>query len=131
LEVKFEGVAKPPAEQHEYAETTWEVASKADDWAKLAGKRVSLKVAIKSVDNQWLLAEAPKEKFAVYQVGGPEGSNSPGLPMRVYVPLGTRLDRTFKNAKGYSSGPVAETHIIKGIAHDKRQMIVEAVERSD
>jgi hypothetical protein len=131
LEVKFEGVAKPAAEQHEYAETTWEVASKADDWAKLAGKRVSLKVAIKSVDNQWLLAEAPKEKFAVYQVGGPEGSNSPGLPMRVYVPLGTRLDRAFKNAKGYSSGPVAETHIIKGVAHDKRQMIVEAVERAD
>jgi len=130
LEVKFEGVIKP-VENHEYAEATWEVAQSAAEWGKLEGKRVSLKVAIKEGDNQWNLDDIKKEKYSAWMVGGPEGNNSPGLPMRVYVPSGTRVERMFKQAKGYSTGAVAETHVIKGIARSGRQMVVEAVEKGD
>jgi hypothetical protein len=130
LEVKFEGVVKA-GETHEYADTTWEVAQSSGEWAKLDGKRVSLKVAIKSGDNQWQLDDIKKEQYSAWQVGGPEGNNSPGLPMRVYTPVGTKIERAFKQAKGYETGTVEETHIIKGIARTPRQMVIEAVERAD
>jgi hypothetical protein len=61
----------------------------------------------------------------------PEGGNSPGLPMRVYVQRGTRWERAFKQAKGYTTGAVLETHVIKGVAQQNRQMIVEAIEKAE
>jgi hypothetical protein len=130
LAVKFEGVTRREA-AHEYLPTTWEVARNADAWAKLKGKRVMLTVAIKQEDNQWRLRDIKEGQYSAWQVGGPEGGNSPGLPMRVYVPVGTRVERMFRQAKGYSTGAVEETHIIKGIAREDRQMVVEAVERAD
>ena len=129
LVVKFEGVARTE-ETHEYAETTWEVARNAATWDKLNGQRVQLKVAVKSADNQYLLPEVKKEERAVWQVGGPLGSDS-GLPMRVYVLRGTRHERVFNQAKGYASGKPEELHVIKGIAKPNRQMLVEVIERAE
>jgi hypothetical protein len=131
LEVKFEGVTKPAGEAREYADVTWDVAKDAGEWAKLDGKRVKLTVAIKSGDNQWLLGDVKKETHSAWQVGGPLGTESGGLPMRVYVPAATRVERVFRNAKGYSSGAIAETHVIKGVVREKRMFVVEEVERAE
>jgi hypothetical protein len=103
----------------------------AANWDKLDGKRISMKVAIQESDNQWQLDDIKKEQFSSWKVGGPEGSNSPGLPIRVYVPVGTRTERAFQQAKGYTTGTVEETHIIKGIVRAPRQLVVESVEKSD
>jgi hypothetical protein len=129
LAVKFEGVERKE-ESHEYEETTWDVAKNAADWAKLEGKRVMLKVAIKSDDNQYLLPEVKKEERSAWQVAAPPGQEG-GLPMRVYVARGTRHERTFRQAKGFQTGKPEETHLIKGVAKGNRQMLVEAVERVD
>jgi hypothetical protein len=130
LQVKFEGVARQEA-PHDYTNTTWEAATAGDAWDKLDGKRISMKVAIQQSDNQWNLDDIKKEQYSSWKVGGPEGSNSPGLPIRVYVPLGSKTERMFQQAKGYSTGAVEETHIIKGIARAPRQMVIEAVEKAD
>ncbi len=130
LPVKFEGVARTE-EAHEYAETTWDVAKNAADWDKLNGQRVQLKVAVKSGDNQYLLPEVKKEERSAWQVGGPLGTDSGGLPMRVYVLRGTRHERVFNQAKGYTGGKPEETHVIKGVAKPNRQMLVEAAEKAD
>ena len=130
LTVKFEGVAKA-AESHEYTETTWDVAKSRDEWDKLNGKRVSLKVAIKAPDVTYSLDDIKEANYSAYSVGGPEGLDSGGLPMRVYVPKGTRLDRMFQQAKGYETGKPDETHIIKGVVRENRTMVIEAVEKAD
>jgi hypothetical protein len=131
LEVRFEGVARPEPQRREYLETSWDVAASAAEWAKLDGKRVMLKVAIKSGDAQWQLPDATKEAHSAWQVGGPEAGGSAGLPMRVYVPRGTRVERMFRQARGYTTGNATEIHVVKGIARRDRQMVVEAVERAD
>jgi hypothetical protein len=130
LTVKFEGVVRSE-EAFEYAETTWDVAKSAPEWDKLEGKRVMLKVAVKSEDNQFPLAEVKKEERSAWQVDGPLGTDSGGLPMRVYVVRGTRHERVFRQAKGHGPGKPEETHLIKGVAKPNRQMLVEAVERTD
>jgi parallel beta-helix repeat protein len=131
LEVKFTGVAKAPEAAKDYQEITWDTARNSSEWEKLQGKRVSFKGAIQREDNQYPLSDLKKEDYAVFMVGGPEGSNSPGLPMRVYVQKGTKAERMFRDAKGYSSGTPDETHVVKGVAREGRQMVIEAVEKAD
>jgi hypothetical protein len=130
LDVKFEGITREE-EHHDYTDITWDTAANADEWNKLDGKRVSLKVAIERADNEWGLSDITQDKYSSWQVGGPEGVDSPGLPIRVYVPVATRVERMFRQAKGYSTGKVEETHIIKGIVRAPGQMVVEAVEKAD
>jgi hypothetical protein len=128
--VKFEGIVRV-VETHTYAATTWEIARNANEWAKLDGQRVELLVAIKSEDNQYLLPGVAKETHLVFQVGGPEGTDSGGLPLRCYILHGTRFERAVKQAKGYGPGKPEQRHVIRGIAKANRQMIVEEVERKD
>jgi hypothetical protein len=130
LEVKFEGIVRKE-ETHDYTEVTWDAVQSGGEWDKLAGKRISMKVAIQEADNQWNLDDIKKEQYGSYKVGGPDGIDSPGLPMHVYVPLGTAVNRMFQQAKGYTTGKPEETHIIKGIAREGRQIVVEAVEKGD
>lgn len=130
LDVKFEGVAKAE-EQHDYTDVNWDEVYSADNWAKLDGKRVAMKVVIQRSDNQWNLDDIKKDKFSVWMVVGPAGTDSPGLPMRVYVPVGTRTERAFNRAKSYSSGPVGETYVLKGVVRNGRQLVVESVEKAD
>ncbi len=127
-DVKFTGIERKE-EEHEYAETTWDVAKSKDEWEKLKDKRVTLKVAIKAIDNQWMLEDIKKDEYECFLVGGPEGTDSGGLPLRCYVKKGTRFERAVKQAKGYTSGKPEETHIIKGIARTNRQIVVEVVEK--
>lgn len=129
--VNFTGVAKADGPSYDYAETAWEIAAKKDDWEKLNGKRVSMKVVIRRTDNDYQLPEANKNDFALFVVSGPEGNDSPGLPMKVYVKKGTKHERVLNNAKSYSSGPVDQTYLIKGVAKTNRQMIAESIERAD
>jgi hypothetical protein len=124
-------VAKSDEPSYDYSETAWEVAAKKDDWEKINGKRVSLKVVITRIDNDWQLPEAPKDSFSVFMVRGSEGMDSPGLPLRVYVKKGTKHERVLNNAKSYSSGPVDQTYFIRGVAKTNRQMIAEVIERAD
>ncbi len=130
LTVKFDGVARTD-EQHDYTDVTWDDVQSDANWAKLDGKRISMKVAIQQVDNQWNLDDIKKDDYASWKIGGPQGTDSPGLPVRVYVKAGTRAQRTFNQAKGYSTGTVEETHIVKGIARSGRQIVIESVEKSD
>ena len=129
LEVKFEGVERKE-ETREYEETAWDVARNKDAWEKLAGKRVSLKVGIKTTDNQYPLEDVKEAEYQCFMVGGAEGSDS-GLPLRCYVKKGTRFERVMKQAKGYSSGKPEEMHVIKGIARPNRQMVVEGIEKAE
>ena len=62
---------------------------------------------------------------------GPEGNESPGLPLRLYVKKGTKPERVVRQAKSYSSGPVEQTYVIKGVVRENRQLIAELVERAD
>lgn len=130
LAVKFDGIERTRAE-HEYAETSWDVARNESEWSKLEGQRVMLVVAVKSSDNQWFLGDVPQAQHLVWAVGGPQGNGSPGLPLRVYVQRGTRFERVLRQAKGYGTGPAEETYWIKGIARGQRQLVVEAVERAE
>jgi len=130
VDVKFEGIVRKQ-EEHEYTDVEWNAVQSSGEWSKLDGKRVAMKIAVGRSENSWPLADAPKEKFSAWMVGGPEGSNSPGLPMRVFVPLGTRTERTFSNAKTYTSNTVDETYVVKGIARENRQMVVESAEKAD
>lgn len=131
LPVKFIGVDRKD-ESYEYTEVNWDSdAANKDAWEKLNGKRVAMKVVLNRVDNQWYLPEAPKESFTVFVCTGPDGSNSPGLPLRGYVKKGSRQERVVNSAKSYSSGSPEQWYVIKGVAKTNKQMIVEVVERAD
>lgn len=130
LAVSFDGVARV-VETHRYSPTSWEVARSAPEWAKLEGQRVELLVAIKTEDNQYLLAGVSAETHLAFQVGGPEGTDSGGLPMRCYVARGTRVERAVKQAKGYGPGKPEQRHLLRGIAKGNRQLLVEDIERQD
>jgi len=130
LEVKFEGIERKE-ETFEYAETNWDAAKDRGSWDKLGNKRVSLKVSLRGIDNQYQLEEITEAQYAAFQVHGPEGTDSGGLPMRCYVKKGTKYERIVKNAKDSSRGKPEETYIIKGIARQNRNMVVEVVERAD
>jgi len=87
-----------------------------------------LKIAIKGIDNQWFLDDVKKDEYECFLVTGPE--NDGGLPMRCYVKRGTRFERAVKQAKGVpTSSRPEETHILRGVARTRRQMVVEVVEK--
>lgn len=131
LPVKFIGVERK-TETFEYQDTTWADAAKDKNaWEKLDGKRVALKVVIRSIDNQWFLDDAPKETFTVFTVTGPEGNDSGGLPLRVYVKQGGKAERVVRQAKSFSSGTPEQFYVIKGVARTNKQLIAEVVERAD
>lgn len=131
LPVSFTGVARTET-TYEYEDVNWaDVAPSASSWAKLEGKRVSMKVVIQRPDNQVQLAGLTREEFSPFMVTGPEGSDSVGLPMRIYVKRGTKAERVVNNAKSYSSGSPDQWYLIKGVAKGDRQMIAEVVERAD
>lgn len=132
LPVSFNGSAPKAEEAHDYAETTWAASAlNADAWAKLDGKRVVMKIVIRDPDNQYKLGDLKKEEWAAYTVCGPEGIDSGGLPMRVYVKKGTKQERVMQNAKSYSSGEPSQTYLLRGIARENRQFAVESAERAD
>jgi hypothetical protein len=131
LEAKFDGVAREEP-QHEYEETTWEVAKSKDEWAKLEGKRVALKIAIRSTDNAYYLDDVKADEYLCFTVIAPEGIDAGGLPLRCYVKKGTRHERAVKLAKGVAtSARPEEVHVVKGIARPNRQLVVEVVERAE
>lgn len=131
LPVKFIGVERK-TETFEYQDTTWADAAKDKNaWEKLDGKRVALKVVIRSIDNQWYLDDAPKETFTAFTVTGPEGNDSGGLPLRVYVKQGGKAERVVRQAKSFSSGTPEQFYVIKGVARTNKQLIAEVVERAD
>lgn len=127
---QFHGVARAEV-AHDYAETSWDVARSADSWAGLDGKRVAIKIVIQRADNQYRLDDIKKEDYECYQVCGPDGTDSPGLPMACYVRRGTSAQRAMQNAKGYERGVPDEQHILQGVARQNRILIVEAVEKAD
>ena len=130
LPVKFEGVERPVVE-HQYAETTWETARDAGAWEKLAGQRVQMVVSLYDQGAEWTTAGVAKETHSAWMVHGPIGIDSGGLPMRVYTAIGTRPDRTMRQAKPANSGKPEATYRLRGVACGRRQMIVESVERQD
>lgn len=131
LPVKFTGVTREE-ENHEYEEVAWgDKAKSAGTWDPLDGKRVAMKVVIRSTDNQYQLAGYTEDAYTVFTVTGPEGMDSGGLPMRVYVKKGSRAERAVRQAKPYSSGQPDQWYVIKGIAKSNRQLVAETVERAD
>jgi hypothetical protein len=128
LEVKFEGIERKE-ETFEYAESSWDAAKDRSKWDALDKKRVLLKVALKPADNQYQLDDIKKEEYQAFQVISPDDSG--GLPLRCYVKKGTRFERVMKNAKDFGNGKPEETYIIKGIARQPRNMVVEVIERAD
>jgi len=130
IEVKFEGIERKE-ETFEYADSTWDAAKDRAKWDALANKRVSLKISMRSIDNQWQLEDITQAQYTPFQVQSHEGSDGGGLPMRCYVKKGTKYERVVKNAKDASRGKPEETYVIKGIARQNRNMVVEVVERAE
>jgi hypothetical protein len=97
----------------------------------LKDKRVSLKVSMRPIDNQFQLEDITAAQYTPFQVHGPEGGDSGGLPMRCYVKKGTKYERIVKNAKDATRGKPEETFILKGIARQNRNLVVEVVDRAD
>jgi len=126
--VKFEGIERK-VEINDYAETNWETAKNRDAWEKLKDKRVWLKIAIKPPDNTYQLDDIKKEEYQAFKVQSVDDSG--GLPMYCYVKKGTAMERVMKNAKDFGTGKPEETYIIKGIARQNRNMVVEVIERAD
>ncbi|MCB9878779.1 MAG: right-handed parallel beta-helix repeat-containing protein [Planctomycetes bacterium] len=130
LPVAFTGGARATVEQH-YDETTWEVARDAAGWNGLVGQRVQLVVALYGVGAEWTTPGVARETHSAWMVCGPGGVDGGGLPMRVYTAIGTRADRTLRQANPAGTGRPDATYRLRGIVRDRRQMIVEAVERED
>jgi hypothetical protein len=131
LEVKFEGIERV-SETHEYAESSWEAAKGEDSWNALADKRVALTVSIKGLSTSYPLADIKAEEYRAFEVSGPEGIDSGGLPMRCFLKKGTRFERVLNNAKDAGNAPrPEETYVIRGIARTGRQMLVEELERAE
>ncbi len=131
LPVSFTGVARAQGD-FQYEDVAWADAAKsASTWDKLDGKRVAMKVVIRSTDNQWQLPDLSKEQYTPFTVTGPEGTDSGGLPMRMYVLKGSRAERAVRQAKAYSSGTPEQWYVIRGVARANRQLVAEAVERAD
>lgn len=131
LPVSFTGVERAES-NFDYEEVTWADAAKsAAAWDKLDSKRVAMRVVIRSTDNQYQLPEISKDEYTAFTVTGPEGTDSGGLPMRMYVKKGSKAERAVRQAKSYSSGTPEQWYVIKGVAKGQRQLIAEAIERAD
>lgn len=131
LPVKFSGAAPVAEAIHDYQDVSWDTNKSASSWDALSGKRVSMKVAIMGEDTSYNLGDAPKEQYLSFKNVGPGGIDDGGLPMRAYVKRGTTAERAVQNAKTYSRGTPDQAYVIKGIAKENRQMIVELVEAAD
>ena len=121
---KFTGAAPKGEANFDYADSSWDVAKARDAWEKLEGKRVSLKLVIQRTDNQYNLSDITKDEYLCFMATGPEGSNSEGLPLRLYVKKGTKPERVVRQAKDYSSGAVDEMYVIKGVVRTNRHRVV-------
>lgn len=130
LPVSFTGVTRTEP-SFDYADSSWDVAKDAGKWNALDGKRVALKVVIRDPDNQYQLEDVKKEEYQAFTVTGPEGTDSGGLPMRMYVKRGTRHERQLNDAPSYSSGPPKAFYLVKGVVRANRQMVVEVIEKAD
>jgi hypothetical protein len=131
LELKFEGIERV-SESHAYEESSWDVAKNEDSWAALAGQRVALTVAIRGLETSYPLADIKAEEYRAFNVSGPEGMDSGGLPMRCFLKKGTRYERVLNNVKDSGNAPrPEETYIIRGVVRSGRQMVVEEIERAD
>jgi hypothetical protein len=131
LPVSFTGVARAES-NFDYEDVTWgDAAKNAAAWDKLDGKRVAMRVVIRSTDNQYQLPDLAKDEYTPFTVTGPEGIDSGGLPMRMYVKKGSKAERAVRQAKSYSSGTPEQWYVIKGVARGQRQLIAEVVERAD
>jgi hypothetical protein len=124
LPVEFKGVERTE-ESHEYEEVTWDSSARTPDaWAKLDGRRVAIKVVIREPSTSYYLPDISKDDHLCFTTVGPSG-NEGGLPLRSYVKKGTRQERMVRQAKS------EQTYIVRGIAREKKQMVVEQVERVD
>jgi hypothetical protein len=131
LPVKFTGVTPVAGPSYDYEESTWDVAKNKATWDKLDGKRVQLKVVLRDMDNTYQLDDVKKDEYQPFTATGPEGIDSGGLPLRLYVKKGTRMERVVRNAKSYSSGQPQEWYVVKGVVRSNRQMIAEVVEKTE
>lgn len=131
LPVSFTGVARVET-NYDYETVEWaNTAKPTSGWDPIKGKRVAIRVVIRSTDNQYYLSDVSKDEYTVFTVTGPEGNDSGGLPVRMYVKKGTKAERAVLNAKSYSSGSPDQWYVIKGVARENRQLVAEAVERAD
>jgi len=131
LPVSFTGVERKVL-SFDYTDVTWDnVAASKDDWEKLVGRRVALKVVFNDIDSQYYLPEVSQDLFTAFKVTGPEGSSSKGLPLRGYVKKGGKPERVVRQAKSYSSGAVEQWYVLKGVAKPGKQLVVEVVERAE
>lgn len=129
--VKFTGKVPEAGPSYDYAESSWDVAKSRDAWDKLDGKRVQLKIVIKELDGQTQLPDVKLDEYQPFTAYGPEGIDGGGLPMRLYVKKGTRLERLVRGAKGYRTGTPEEFYVVKGVARSNRQLVTEAVEKAE
>jgi hypothetical protein len=131
LPVKFSGSVTAAEAAYDYSDSNWDTARSKEEWSKIDGKRVALKLVITRTETDYDLPDIKESEYLCFMATGPDGSNSGGLPLKLYVKKGTKQERVVRNAKSYSSGPVEQTYMIKGVVRSNRQMVAEVVERAD
>jgi hypothetical protein len=126
---KFTGIVREEV-VHEYAETPWATAKRADTWAALDGQRVAIKVGVQSANNNFQLEDIKKEDYDCYSIIGPEGIDG-GLPMNCYVKRGSSAERVLRTAKMSDRGVPDQLYLVSGVARGKRTLVVEAAVKAD
>lgn len=131
LPVAFTGIERAGDPERDYVEIDWSAAKSADAWSKYVGQPVAIKIVIKNEDNNYRLGDIKKAKYQAFQFWGQEGDAAGGLPMYGYVKKGTRHEKLLKKAKNYRSGTPEQTYLVKGIARENRNLVVDTLERLD
>lgn len=126
---KFTGIVREEV-LHEYAETPWATAKRADTWAALDGQRVAIKVGVQSANSNFQLDDIKKEDYDCYSIIGPEGIDG-GLPMNCYVKRGSSAERVLRTAKMSDRGAPDQLYVLSGVARGKRTLVVEAAVKGD
>lgn len=125
----FTGIVREEV-AHEYTDTPWETARRADSWATVDGKRVALTIGVQRPDNNFKLDDVKKDDYDCYVIIGPEGIDG-GPSMHCYVKRGSTAERVLRTAKMSERGAPDQLYVLRGIARQNRTLVVEAAAKAD
>lgn len=126
LAVKFDGVVREDP-SFTWTDTDWDTLI-ADPKA-LAGKRVSVRAALRGEDNKYLTDGIDQAAYSSWMFMKP---NEYGRAKNAYVRRGTKFERTARNAKSLGPGekPV-EVFLIKGVVQQNGDIVADVVSKED
>jgi len=126
LPVKFEGIVRTEP-TYEYQAIEWSTLSSLP--AALEGKRVSLTVGVRTLDNQFRLPMVNAADFTSVSFVGPDLG---GTPKRFYLKKGTRHERVARQAKTLNPGEKpSDLYVLKGTVFKGGEILADALDRHE